>query len=151
MTAGESENIRPAAPRSIRSAVGVWAACAAFTVFHLGYVLIGLERTRRMLFGRGLNPDLVATVLRVEVVGSAVSAVVFGGLIGLFAWRLRAGKVWAAVGVTVVGALFALASLGNGDAGLSVVVLLLVGVALVYTWLPSSRHWLSDPRPPGPD
>lgn len=133
-------------PRSVRAAVGIWLALAAFTVFHLVYLLLNQAGPRSALAARGMSAEQIDSVLSRLTTDGVVAAVVFGGALVLFALRLRSARPRSATGLTVTSVSLVLVTLFGGDWALCVVSLLLSVFGLVFTWHPATRRWQAAVR-----
>lgn len=133
----------PAPPRPGTIEGAFWAFIAAPVIGLLGGLLIfadrdriaaGLRDTDRQR-GGNLTDAQLDQVVTVTMITAVVIAVVIAGLYLLFAFKLRAGRNWARIVLTVLAALQLLSVLtGQSTIGGYVAVLAaVVGVVLSFT------------------
>ncbi len=99
----------------------------------------------------GTDPQLAESIVNASLIGGLVFGLVLLGLEVLFIVKMRAGRNWARITLTVlggIGVLGGLFSLGQPDltavtSGLS--ALILIG-AIVTMYLPGAQPWFRRPR-----
>ncbi|UZJ25248.1 hypothetical protein RHODO2019_01750 [Rhodococcus antarcticus] len=99
-----------------------------------------------------LNQADVETIIRVGVVVGVVFALLFVALQLFFVFRMRSGRSWARIVLTVLGGLSVLltvAGLGSAsivDAGFGLVGAILIVAAIIYMFTGGARDYFA-PRP----
>ena len=127
------------APRQVRIAVGVWLAIAVFVLFTtagLWFQRGEIERLSNRSSGEVTNFLLSLTVL----------SVIFAGL---YAWLTRLflkRKNWARIALSLIAIAHMLWLLVVGISTASLVTLLLICVAIVFTWQSATAQWLAEVR-----
>jgi hypothetical protein len=137
-------------PGTLRSAVAVWVALAAFGLLTAGATWAGRSQLRQALLNKGLvPPDKVDATLQALLVRNTLVFALFAAVYVALGLLLYKGKTWARLALSLVAALQLLVLLSSG---VSVAVALLFGLiisALVLSWLPASSRWLADIRAEG--
>lgn len=127
------------APRQVRIAVGLWLAIAVFVLFTtagLWFQRGEIERLTNRPSGEVTNFLLSLTVL----------AVIFAGL---YAWLTRLflkRKNWARIALSLIAIAHMLWLLVVGISTASLVTLLLICAAVVFTWQSATAQWLAEVR-----
>jgi Na+/melibiose symporter-like transporter len=127
------------APRQVRIAVGVWLAIAVFVLFTtagLWFQRGEIERLSNRPSGEVTNFLLSLTVV----------AVIFAGL---YAWLTRLflkRKNWARIALSLIAIVHMLWLLLVGISTASLVTLLLICVAIVFTWQSATAQWFAEVR-----
>jgi hypothetical protein len=127
------------APRPVRVAVGLWLATAVFVLF----TTAGLWFQRgeiEQLSGRS-SGDVTNFLVALTVVG-VVFAALYGWLTRMF--LLRRNWARAALSVVAIGHMLWLLIVGVSAANL--VTLLLICVAIVFTWQRAAAQWVAEVR-----
>lgn len=136
-------------PKEIVAAFWCFMVGAAITA--LGGVLVLTQRqeildaTRAANAARGLSDDAIQSAVSFVVGAAVVLALLFAALYVLFAFKLRAGRNWARILLTIVAALSLLSLLygGTGVSVLRVVGDLTAVVGAVLTYLQSSSNYIA--------
>ncbi|HVV20764.1 MAG TPA: hypothetical protein VHF06_15120 [Pseudonocardiaceae bacterium] len=149
----EQPQARFTPPNEIQAAF--WCYLAAAIVGLIGALMLFGSREQLLDTLRASNTALTEDQLNSVVsitIGSVVAvAVVFAALYGLFAFKLRAGRNWARIVLTIVAAL-ALLSLLIGGAGTSVLRLVgdLAAIAgAVLSYMPNSNAYINAVKQSG--
>lgn len=127
------------APRQVRIAVGLWLAIAVFVLFTtagLWFQRGEIERLTNRPSGEVTNFLLSLTVV----------AVIF---VGLYAWLTRLflkRKNWARIALSLIAIAHMLWLLVVGISTASLVTLLLICAAVVFTWQSATAQWLAEVR-----
>ncbi|GAA3638886.1 hypothetical protein C8D88_101206 [Lentzea atacamensis] len=129
------------APRSVRIAVGLWLAIAVFVLFTTAGLWFQRGEIERL---SGRPPADVTNFL----VALTVVAVIFAALYGLLTRLLVKRKNWARVALSVVSIVHMIWLLLVGVSTANLVVLLLICVAIVFTWQARTAQWLAEVREP---
>jgi hypothetical protein len=127
------------APRTVRIAVGLWLAVAVFVLFTSAGLWFQHGEIERM---SGKPPGEVTNFL----LALTVAAVVFAAVYGLLAWLLVRRRNWARIALTVVAVVHMLWLLLVGVSAANLVTLLLICVAIVFTWQSATAQWLTEVR-----
>ncbi|MEV6244506.1 hypothetical protein [Lentzea sp. NPDC051838] len=129
------------APRSVRIAVGVWLATAVFVLFTnagLWFQRGEIERLSKKSPGEVTIFLVVLTVI----------AVIFAGL---YVWLTRVflkRRNWARIALSLISILHMLVLLAVGVSPATLVTLLLICVAIVFTWQARTAQWIAEVREP---
>jgi hypothetical protein len=127
------------APKPVRIAVGLWLATAVFVLF----TVVGLW------FQRGHVQELTkwsSDQVTSFLVTLTVVAVIFAAA---YAWLTRAflrRKNWARVALSVISIVHMIWILFLGVSAANLVTLLLICVAIVFTWQSRTAQWLAEVR-----
>ncbi|HUQ58030.1 hypothetical protein [Lentzea sp.] len=127
------------APRPVRIAVGLWLATAVFILF----TTAGLWFQRgeiEQLSGRS-SDDVTNFLIALTVVG-VVFAALYGWLTRMFLQR----RNWARAALSIVAIGHMLWLLVVGVSAASLVTLLLICVAIVFTWQRAAAQWVAEVR-----
>lgn len=128
-------------PREVRTAYFLWLGVAFLVlvaaVFTLTSYDAALEATRQV--NTGLSEEELRTVVTFFLGGFVLLDAVFVGLFVLFAIKLKAGRSWARVWLTILGAVvFFIQVLGLSLLGI-VTGLLIIGGVVMMNLRPSSE------------
>jgi Na+/melibiose symporter-like transporter len=129
------------APRQVRIAVGLWLATAVFVLF----TSIGLWFQRgeiERLSGRP-SGDVTNFLVALSIV-AVILAALYGWLTRLFLKR----RNWARIALSLVAIGHMLWLLVVGVSAANLVTLLLICVAIVFTWQRATAQWLAEVREP---
>jgi hypothetical protein len=124
--------------------VGVWFALAVFGVVNVAYLWFQRSRLRDLAVQSGIPADRAGSAVAGLLAQLTVITVVFGAGYVVFASLLKRRRRWARVALTVLGLLHLLWSLLIGVSPAGVVVVLLIAVGVALTWRPSTRQWLNE-------
>lgn len=145
-----------AAPAEVENAFKLWLVSIA-----LGLVgaIAGIAFADRdamineaMKNGANLTRDQASSAVTVGLVVGAVIALILIGLELLFAFKMRAGRNWARIVLTVLGVLgvlFGLYGLTNGltvGTVLNIISIIVVVAAIVFMFRPAASAYFSRPR-----
>jgi hypothetical protein len=151
----------PAAPPATESAARTYtpptemtAAFWCYVVAALislvgGLLVIGqkqafLDTLRKSSNNANLTPEQLDSVASTEITVAIVIAVIIAALYLLFTFKLRAGRNWARIVLTVVAALALLSLLfGNGQTLLGYIGELAAVAGAVLSWLPKSSEYIA--------
>lgn len=125
-------------PTPVRIAVGLWLGIAVFTLF----ITAGLWLQRAEL--ERLTGRDATTLLVTVTVASLVIAVVYGWLSSVLVRRVR----WARAALTFVALVHVLWLLLLGPTLANLMAMLLISVAIVFTWNPRAAKWIAEVREP---
>jgi len=126
------------APKEVRISFWIWIAGAVLSAVGGLLALTQRDEVARVLRGTPQFADAPQAELDAAVAASVLFSIVFGlviaGLYVLFAFKVRAGRNWARVTLTVLTALGLLSLLlGASVSGLLTSLLSVIAVALLYT------------------
>ncbi|WP_156758031.1 hypothetical protein [Actinokineospora pegani] len=151
----------PARPKQVDTSFMLWLVNAGINILSFIVTLtIGADILRdqvrdQVTVGGGLSESEIDSAVTAALTVSGVIAVGFFALYVLFAFKMRAGRNWARITLTVLGVLGVLSglySLASGDGGvvgilLSVVQVVLIGTALFLMWQkPSTEYFEASKR-----
>ncbi|SEP83695.1 hypothetical protein SAMN05216188_101639 [Lentzea xinjiangensis] len=127
------------APKPVRVAVGLWLAIAVFVLF----TTIGLWFQRGEIERMSGRPsgDVTNFLVALTVVG-----VLFAALYGWLTRNFLRRKNWARVAVSFVAIAHMLWLLIVGTSPATLVTLLLICVAIVFTWQSAAAQWVAEVR-----
>lgn len=129
------------APRVVRIAVGLWLAVAVFVLFTAAGLWVQRDEIERM---SGRSPGDVTNFLVALTVVAVIFAAVYGWLGRLFVKR----KNWARLALTIVSLVHLMWLLLVGISPANLVTLLLICVAIVFTWQSRAAQWVTEVREP---
>jgi len=127
------------APKQVRIAAGLWFAIAVFVLF----TAIGLWFQRgeiEQLSGRS-SGDVTNFLVALTVAG-----VVFAALYGWLTRAFLKRKGWARPALSVLAVVHMMWLLVVGVSAASLVTLLLICVAIVFTWQRATAQWVAEVR-----
>lgn len=127
------------APRPVRIAVGVWLAVAVFVLFTTAGLWFQRGEIERL---SGKPPGEVTNFL----LALTVVAVIFAGL---YAWLTRLflkRRNWARIALSLIAIVHMMWLLIVGISPASLVTLLLICVAIVFTWQARTAQWFAEVR-----
>lgn len=153
--------VPPQRPKEVDLAFWLWVASIVVGVVGAVVAFSQLDAlVQQALDAQGLGADpAVRDAARAGafigvVVGSVIGLIVVG-LELLFAFKMRAGRNWARITLTVIGAIGILLSLvgfAQPQPGATVITgvlgLLLTAAAIVAMFLPGAKPWFQRPRYP---
>lgn len=127
------------APKPVRIAVGLWLAIAVFVLF----VTAGLWFQRGQVeeltrWSSGQVTGFLATLTVIAVIFAAA----YAWLTRLFLRR----RSWARIALSIMAILHMLWLLFLGISAANLVTLLLICVAIVFTWQSRTAQWLAEVR-----
>ncbi|MFS8098039.1 hypothetical protein LFM09_12930 [Lentzea alba] len=129
------------APRPVRIATGLWLAIAVFVLF----TAVGLWFQRGEIERMSGRPSgEVTNFLIALTVVSVIFAALYGWLTRLFLKR----KNWARIALSLVSIGHMLWLLIVGVSAANLVTLLLICVAIVFTWQRAAAQWMTEVREP---
>lgn len=129
------------APRQVRIVVGLWLATAVFVLFTAAGLWFQRGEIERL---SGKPPGEVTNFLLALTVG----AVLFAGLYGWLTRLLLKRRNWARIALSLVAIVHTLWLLLVGASPASLVTLLLICVAIVFTWQRRTAEWFTEVREP---
>ena len=158
---GQHGSVPPQRPKEVDLAFWLWVASIVVGVVGAVVAFSQLDAlVQQALDAQGLGADpAVRDAARAGafigvVVGSVIGLIVVG-LELLFAFKMRAGRNWARITLTVIGAIGILLSLvgfAQPQPGATVITgvlgLLLTAAAIVAMFLPGAKPWFQRPRYP---
>ncbi|MGZ3141997.1 hypothetical protein ACVDFE_08370 [Lentzea chajnantorensis] len=126
-------------PRTVRTAVGLWLAIAVFVLF----VTAGLwfQRGQVQELTRWTSGQVTSFLTTLTVI-----AVLFAAA---YAWLTRAflrRRKWARIAVSVIAVVHMIWLLFLGVSAANLVTLLLISVAIVFTWQSRTAQWFAEVR-----
>lgn len=126
-----------APPTAVRVAAGLWLATAVFAVL----TLIGIWVLRDDLARQaGVQVGDVTSVL----VALTIVTLAFGGAYVWLTSKLYQARKWARAALSAIGVVHMLWLLITGVSAASLVTLVLISVAVVLTWQPSTAKWMAE-------
>ncbi|WP_367134603.1 hypothetical protein [Saccharothrix sp. HUAS TT1] len=148
---GYAQPVGPA-PKQLQISFWLWIAGAALLV--LSSVLILTEREEAIKAARdaggtqGLTEEQFVTTVTATLAVLVTIGVVLAALMAFFAFKARAGRNWARVSLTVLGALiFLFQMLAVSQLGL--LIMLAVAAAVVTLYLPASKQYFDSVKRAG--
>jgi hypothetical protein len=127
------------APRPVRIAVGLWLATAVFMLFTTAGLWFQRGEIERI---SGRPPGEVTNFL----VALTVVAVIFAAGYAWLTWQFLKRKNWPRVLLSVVAIVHMIWLLLVGVSPANLVTLLLICVAIVFTWQARTAQWLAEVR-----
>lgn len=127
------------APRQVRIAVGVWLATAVFVLFTAAG--LWFQRGEIEQLSKKTPGEVTSFLIAVTVV-----SVIFAGL---YAWLTRMvlrRRNWARIALSLTSIVHMLLLLAVGISPASLVTLLLICVAIVFTWQARAAQWFAEVR-----
>ena len=153
--AGYGGQARPALPepKEIRTSFFLWLASALLLVVSSVLVLLSretvLEEARKAARDtQGVTVEQVESLTTAVLVFSAIIGVVLAALMVLFAFKVRAGRNWARITLTVLGAIVCIYYL-LGFTLIGFLVVLVVAAAVVTLYLPASKAYFDSVKRAG--
>ncbi|WIX75837.1 hypothetical protein QRX50_30695 [Amycolatopsis carbonis] len=145
-----SEPPRPAVPNTI--AVAFWAFVVSTVIGIVGALLLFGQKDELIDAARRTNPNLSQAQLdqgaNIALIVAVVIAIVIALLYLLFAVKLRAGRNWARIVLTVLTALQVLSLItGSGGTWLSYLSALAAVIGVVFSFLGDSNAYIAAGRP----
>lgn len=146
------------APADVQKAFKLWIVSIAIGV--LG-TLVGLIfgfanredlETTIMDNSPTLTPDEVSTTVTATLIAVAVIGLIIAGLELLFTFKMRAGRNWARIVLTVLGvlgvlfSLYGLATAFTIGSVLTLISIIVVIAAIVFMFKPASSAYFSTPQ-----
>ncbi|TWP47757.1 hypothetical protein FKR81_30915 [Lentzea tibetensis] len=126
-----------APPTAVRVAAGLWLATAVFAVL----TLIGIWVLRDDLARQaGVQVGDVTSVL----IALTIVTLAFGAAYVWLTSKLYQARKWARIGLSAIGVVHMLWLLVTGVSAASLVTLVLISVAVVLTWQPSTAKWMAE-------
>lgn len=133
-----------AEPKEVRLSFFLWIAGAVLLVVSSLLVLTqreaALEEARRQPPTPGVTPEQLESAVTAVLVVLVIIGVVMAALMVLFAFKARAGRNWARITLTVLGAAVLLYHL-FGFSLVGLVIVLVVAAAVVTMYLPASKAY----------
>ncbi|GAA3365056.1 hypothetical protein [Saccharopolyspora gregorii] len=132
-------------PGSVRAAVGLWSALAAFLLVQTAFSWADRDALRRRLVEAGAAaPDRAeAAALDLLLLNTGL-AVVFAAGYALAGVLIRGRRPWARIGVCVLLVVQVVTVLGSRSfAAADLIVLVLGGAAAWCSWTTSSTEWVT--------
>lgn len=132
-------------PGSVRAAVGLWSALAAFLLVRTAFSWADRDALRRRLVEAGVAaPDRAeAAALDLLLLNTGL-AVVFAAGYALAGVLIRGRRPWARIGVCVLLVVQVVTVLGSRSfAAADLIVLVLGGAAAWCSWTTSSTEWVT--------
>ncbi|MGW6937266.1 hypothetical protein ACWGE0_44960 [Lentzea sp. NPDC054927] len=127
------------APRPVRIAVGLWLALAVFVLF----TTAGLWFQRGEIEKLSGKPPGEVTVFLISL---TVPAVIFAALYGWLTRLFLRRRNWARIALSLLSIVHMLWLLIVGISPASLVTLLLICAAIVFTWQSATAQWLAEVR-----
>ncbi|MDX8037522.1 hypothetical protein SK803_45625 [Lentzea sp. BCCO 10_0856] len=127
------------APRPVRIAVGLWLALAVFVLF----TTAGLWFQRGEIEKLSGKPPGEVTVFLISL---TVPAVIFAALYGWLTRIFLRRRNWARIALSLLSIVHMLWLLIVGISPASLVTLLLICAAIVFTWQSATAQWLAEVR-----
>ncbi|WP_330272210.1 hypothetical protein OG205_35245 [Lentzea sp. NBC_00516] len=127
------------APRPVRIAVGLWLAIAVFVLF----------TTAGLWFQRGEVQDLTGWTsgqVTSFLATLSVVALLFVAAYAWLTWLFLKRRNWARIALSFVAIVHMIWILFVGISASSLVTLLLISVAIVFTWQARTAQWLAEVR-----
>lgn len=145
-----------AAPADVENAFKLWLVSIGLGVLGIIASLIFADRDALLQTAKEqnstLSTDQLNTTVNVGLIGGAVFAAIIIGLELLFAFKMRAGRNWARIVLTVLGVLGVLFSLYGFTTGFSVgtvlnlISIIVVIAAIVFMFKPAASAYFTRPK-----
>jgi hypothetical protein len=146
-------------PKSVDNAFMLWLISVGISVLSIIVTLtIGRSdieagaRDSLKNSNKSFTEDDVSSLTNISIAIAVVISLIFIGLYLLFAYKMRAGRNWARITLTVLGALgivFTLASLsssGGVEIAVRVIQAVVVVVAIYFMFRPDSNQYFNAAR-----
>jgi len=144
------------APADVDKAFKLWLVSIGIGVLGIIASLIFTDRDalaqKLKDSGSTLGTDQLNSAVNATLIGGAIIGIFIIGLELLFAFKMRAGRNWARIVLTVLGVLGVLSALYGLTAGLTIgtilklISILVVIAAIVFMFRPASRAYFSRPK-----
>lgn len=157
MPRGNEPDRAEPAPREVQTSVKLWFASIALSLIGavLGLLLTDRDKAVQSLLGSGTSGITRSQAETAVTVGLVVGLVIVLVLIALevfFIVKMRTGRNWARITLTVLGALSVLSGLFGLRGGVTfgglvnLVSILLVAAAIVFMFRPAASAYFSRPK-----
>ncbi|AOS61319.1 hypothetical protein TL08_02405 [Actinoalloteichus hymeniacidonis] len=137
-------------PKEVRISFWIWVGTAVLMLASVFSLLDDRERVTSQTLeqmGGELSREEAEQVVSMAFTMIFVMYGIVALLFLLFAFKAKAGRNWARIALTVVAALNLMAFLGpNSTHVLSVVSVLVSGVAVALLWMPNSREYFAQAK-----
>ncbi|MEV1114072.1 hypothetical protein AB0I91_03320 [Actinosynnema sp. NPDC049800] len=139
-------------PKEVRLSFFLWLASAILLVVSSALVLTqretALEEARKAPPTPGITVEQLESTVTAILVFLVIMGVVLAGLMVFFALKARAGRNWARIALTVLGAAVFLYHL-VGFSLVGLVIVLVVAAAVVTLYLPASKAYFDSVKRAG--
>ncbi|MEV8442534.1 hypothetical protein AB0425_34590 [Actinosynnema sp. NPDC051121] len=149
--AGHGGQARPAVPepKEVRLSFFLWLAGAILLVVSSVLVLtqrdVALEEARKAPSTPGVTQEQLESAVTAVLVFLVIIGVVLAALMVFFAFKARAGRNWARITLTVIGAAVLLYHL-FGFSLVGLIIVLVVAAAVVTMYLPASKAYFDSAK-----
>lgn len=126
-------------PRTVRIAVGLWLALAVFVLFTTAGLWFQHGEVQRLT---GRTSEQVTNFLGTLSAAAVIFVVAYAWLTRLFLKR----RNWARIALSFIAVVHMIWLLFVGVSASSLVTLLLICLAIVFTWQASTAQWLAEVR-----
>jgi hypothetical protein len=143
LVAGDGR-LRP--PTPVLVSFWIWVVSAVLTVIAALITLTehdAILDTVRQHPPAGLQPDQYDSYVQTLIVTTLITAVVLGALDVFFAIKVRAGRNWARLVLTILTVLFGLYDLTSGASLATLISVVVSLVAVVLLYVPRSRDFFA--------
>lgn len=141
---------RPAVaePKEVRLSFFLWLATSLLLVVSAVLIFtdrdVALEEARRTQ-AEGVTPEQLEAAVNVVLVTFVVIGVLLAALLAFFAFKVRAGRNWARITLTVLGVIVLIFNLLSFT-WLGVLIVLAAAGAIVAMYLPASKAYFDSAK-----
>lgn len=144
------------APPDVQRAWMLWMVSIGIGVLGaiFGLAFTDRDALKQNIIDKGttLTPDEVSTTVNVSLIVGAVFALIIIGLELFFAFKMRSGRNWARIVLTVLGVLGVLAGLYSIATAftigsvLNIISIVVVVAAIVFMYKPAANAYFTRPK-----
>ncbi|MCE6995871.1 hypothetical protein LZG04_13825 [Saccharothrix sp. S26] len=139
-------------PKEVRLSFFLWLAGAVLLVVSSVLVLtqrdLAIEEARKAPPTPGVTAEQLESAVTAVLVFLVIIGLVLAALMAFFAFKVRAGRNWARITLTVIGAAVFLYHL-FGFSLVGLIIVLVVAAAVVTMYLPASKAYFDSAKRAG--